>query len=263
MSTLDPNAAISAAQQQTAQSVAPTISNKSPLVYLGMRSVINPNTPIERQQDLLRPGDLQRKPYTLDADSAANLWYSWGEDDRSRFRSSLSLAGVDTTGYSDAQWASAWGNYVSQAAAYYQNGAGKQVTPWDILSMDRRDRESQGPKTTTSTNTSTNLSTKGDVEGTAYDIARALLGRAPTDDEVSKYTQVINEKERANPTTQTTTTTTQPSGSSSSTSTTSGGVSAASAQNTLRKQVQGESDYGEYQAATTYYDALVQMLGGG
>lgn len=205
----------------------------------------------------------QDRPNITTSSQAYNLWLDWDEGQRSKFRAALTLTGLDTSGYRDADWANAWKAYVDQAAGYYRDGQGSNISPWDILAMDRREREAQIPKTTTQTSSSVNLSSKADVEASAYDIARALLGRAPTDDEVAKYTEVINAKERANPNVTTTTTTTKGGEVLNQSSTTSGGFSAQAAQNELRKQAQGEDDYAEYQAATTYYNALYQMLGGG
>lgn len=200
---------------------------------------------------------------TASAKAVSSLYYDWDDKQKAEFKSALALTGVDTTGWQDGQFANAWGSYVGQAAAYYRNGQGKQITPWDVLVMDRRNREGQVPKTTTNTSTSVNLSSQADVEAAAYDIARSLLGRAPTDAEIARYTSIINARERANPAKTTTTTTTQPGGDSTSSSTSSGGFGAGAAQDEIRKQAQGEEGYAEYQAATTYFGALMGMLGGG
>lgn len=230
-------------------------STKDPLVFIGTGYKFD-----QSGKPMYELGQQQQR--AVSSTAAGALYYDWDDKTKSQFKAAVTLAGKDTTGWQDGDYAAEWRKYVGQAGAYYRNGQGKAVTPWDILVMDRANREAQGPVTTTNTSTSVNLSTQADVSAAAYDIARTLLGRAPTDAEIAKYTSVINARERANPTTTTTTTTTQPGGSSSSSSSTSGGFSAAAAQDEIRKQAQATEGYAEHQAATTYFNAFMQMLGG-
>jgi hypothetical protein len=204
----------------------------------------------------------------------SNQYYLWDEPTKQKFRSELALTGAEVDRMSDAQIQKAWASYVAQAGAYWQNGNGKALTPWDVMSMDRANRERQGPTTSTSTSTSTalDISTREDAAYIAQQAARSLLGRDPTRQEVTTLLGSLNAYERKNPrvTTSTQTSTTQPGGaggggdtSSTSTSNTQGGVSEQARAMLAQDQLKQNKEYGAYQAATTYYQAMMQTLARG
>lgn len=92
-----------------------------------------------------------------------------------------------------------------------------------------------------------------------------FLGRNATDEEVAAFTVSINASERANPTVSDTTTTTSyrdgEQVSQSSNSTTSGGLTGAARQQIVADEAMQKPEYGAYQAASTYWNALQQSLG--
>lgn len=223
-------------------------SDKNPWVYLGPYGP--PSQP--------GVGQVYAAPNVVTYEEASKLWYSWDEKDRAKFRSSLALTGIDTKGMADAEYAAAWDAYVKQAAAYYRGGAGKKLTPWDILATDRRYRESEAvakPKTVTST--SLNLSTREDAMGIASAVSQQLLGRDMTPAEVDQLLKKLNAAEKANPST--TTQTTNADG-TQQTSITTGGFTDTGRGAIAEEQAKGSEGYAEYQAATTLYGALMEMM---
>lgn len=234
------------------------IDPQNPNVYLGRK-------PTEKQRRM-NPGMaavLERSgavPDIVEQDNLQNVsnqYYLWDDATRQRFRAEVALTGVDVTRASDQDMSKIWGSYAAQSAAYWMNGTGKPITPWDVISMDRQNREAQGPRTSTSTNM--NLSSLGDAKYIAQQAARSLLGRDPTQSEVNTLLNSLNAAERANPTTSTTVT--QASG--DSTTTTSGGVSDATRAMQAQDQLKKSNEYGAYQAATTYYNDMISVIRGG
>ena len=126
-----------------------------------------------------------------------------------------------------------------------------------------------GPKSRTTTNRSVDLSSPEDVKALASQMLAELLGRAPTTKELAQFRSAINAEERSNP--QVTTVTQQLSPDlatgevrvTDESSTTSGGVSDAARAALVSSPVQDTKEYGKYQAGTTYFDAMMQMIGGG
>lgn len=198
----------------------------------------------------------------------ANQYYTWDEGTKQKFRTELALTGLETDRMSDAQLQKAWASYVAQSGAYWQNGNGRGLTPWDIVSMDRSSREKvrRGPTTTTSTSTALDISTRQDAAYIAQQAARSLLGRDPTQQETTKLLGALNAYERNNPRVSTSTTVTQPAGAegepgeSTSTSTTTGGVGEGARAMIAQEQLKQGKEYGAYQAATTYFNAMMQTL---
>ena len=91
-----------------------------------------------------------------------------------------------------------------------------------------------------------------------------MIGRAPTDKELATFKATLNGYERGHPELTTTTENYDDMGNVSATNVVhSGGVTDAARQTVLGKGVQKTKEYGKYQAGTTYFNALLQMLGGG
>jgi len=100
-------------------------------------------------------------------------------------------------------------------------------------------------------------------EAVAQQAAKSLLGRDPTQAEITKLLGSLNQYERNNPRVTTTESIQQPGGGGSQTSTTTGGVSADARAMIAQDQAKQGPEYGAYQAATTYYQAMMQVLGRG
>lgn len=167
----------------------------------------------------------------------------------------------------------------------YSAQSGKEFTPWDVLNsysnnsgkfgtVRRGDWEYDiatgekvkyvGPKSKTTTQKRIDLSSAEDVRAIATNALAELLGRAPTQEELGQFRASINSLEEKNPTLATTTETLNDMGEVIDTSTkTSGGLSAEARAMAVSDKAKAGPEYGKYQSGTTYWGALMQMIGGG
>lgn len=238
---------------------------KDPLVYMGSDAPFNRSSLFIAGSPAFKTASLMDKPATLTSSEAKNAFFNWDEKTRDKFLTQLNLAGYDTTQLKDGQISDLWGAYVDQAARYYQDGNGKQLTPWDILAKDMYQRESymKKPRTVTQTSTQSNLSTTEDAHAIFLTAAQSLLGRDPTKGEISSFQKTLNSYEQAHPTVTTQTSKYIGDELQSQSSKTTGGVSADTRTIMAQSDVKADPEFGAYQAATTYFDALQQMIGGG
>lgn len=175
-----------------------------------------------------------------------------------------------------------WDNMLQRAFTFSQKGD-KKWTPWDVVNSYNTGATAGeikqgdwmvdaatnakikyvGPRSTTQVNKHVDLSSAEDVQAITTNALTQLLGRAPTDKEVAQYKATINGYEKAHP--QSTTTTTQISAegvAGDTSSTTTGGATDAGRQALISQGAVGTPEYNKYQAGTTYYNALLAMIGG-
>lgn len=237
-------------------------SSQDPLVFLGYSKTTLP--------EHFNVGSMDPNYYkrltgekTATLSEVAGQYYNWDTKTRDKFLSQLNLAGYDTNQMKDSQIAGMWASYAQQAAAYY--AVGKALTPWDILSKDMEQREAymRTPRTVTQTSTAYDMSTREDAHAIFLQAAQSLLGRDPTKSEISAFQKALNAYEKANPTITTQTTNYLGDEVTGQTSTTKGGVKEGARQLMAVEDVKQDPEYGAYQAATTYFDAMMQMIGGG
>lgn len=198
---------------------------------------------------------------TLSKVDAQRSWYLMSDAERAALGTRLYRAGIvaDPNNYKQVQ--SAWQYAVEEAAEAYAAGR-QRMTPWDVIGMMAgTSGAAAGPKTTSYSSTSVNIPTKQDAAAAVRSIFQDAIGRDPTDGEIARYSSVIFGAAKANPTRTNTTTTTDASGNSTSSSTTSGGMTAAGYQEMLENKVRQDPEYGAYQAATTYMNALMDAIG--
>lgn len=240
----------------------PSKSAQEPLVFLGYNKV---DVPEHFGLGSMDPNYYSRlsgwKTATLS--EVAGQYYSWSQKTRDKFTSQLNLAGYDTSKMKDGQIAELWGYYAQQAASYL--AAGNRLTPWDVLAKDMEQREAymKTPRTVTQTSRSYDMSTREDAHAIFLQAAQSLLGRDPTKAETSAFQKALNAYEEANPTITTTTTDYLGDEVTGQTSTTKGGVKEGARQLMAMEDIKRDPEYGAYQAATTYFDAMMQMIGGG
>ncbi len=181
----------------------------------------------------------------------------------------------------------AWDKLLEQSwmmNKYSPEGAQK-YTPWDVLNsysnnankfgtIRRGDWEYDvatgekvkyvGPKSKTQTSKRIDLSSPEDVRAIATNALAQLLGRAPTQEELGKFKASINSLEEKNPLMATTTETLNDMGEVVNTETKqSGGLSAEARALAVSDQAKAGPEYGKFQSGTTYWGALMQMMGGG
>ncbi len=228
---------------------------KDPLVYLG-------HDESKLMGEMRFTAGTSYYDKTSKLSDVANQYYKWSDKTKNKFLTQLNLAGYDTSTMKDSQIAQLWGSYAAQAAQYYSQG--KKLTPWDILSKDREAREAymRTPRTVTQTATSYDLSTREDAHAIFLQAAQSLLGRDPTKAEISAFQKALNAYEKANPTVTTTTTNYMGDTVTGQSQTTKGGVKEGARQLMAMEDIKADPEYGAYQAATTYFDAMMEMIGG-
>ncbi len=198
----------------------------------------------------------------------ANNYYTFTPGERSVFLANVEKLGGDTTKMKDQDLFKIWQEYVVQAAMYTNKGI--DFNPWDVMGADiasqeeRRKSELTKPNvTTTATQQQIKLSTQQDAKAILYQASRTLLGRAPTETESADFFSSLNAAENANP--EMTTTTTERTGEGdivSQSSVSSGGMSADAKQLMTLEAAKKNPEYGAYQAATTFKDALMAKVYG-
>lgn len=249
-------------------------------VYMGKRQAFSDvlpgargNVKTNRQED-----------YYLSQNEADNLPAQWSTQETNDFIRSGVIRKIpgfnQNMGLPDVM--NQWNNFTTLSASLAKQGI--KMSPMDIMNT-YQSQEGQtfkkgnwmydavtgqpvqyvGPTSRTDTSTKVDLSTREDALALAKTSMAQLLGRAPTDDEVGNYLNLLNGYEKENPTRSTTTT--QISGETGeqigSTTKTSGGVTQAARAALLEKNMEGTKEYGAYQAATTYMSALMQTLSRG
>lgn len=177
---------------------------------------------------------------------------------------------------------SAWDDLVKSSMAFSQSGS--QWSPWDVMDSYKKKEnfgtvrrgdwlydaatgdkvKYVGPRSKTTTSKNIDLSSAEDVKALTTQMLTELLGRAPTVEELAKYRASINGYENANPEITTTTSKLDDMGEVvSQSSKTTGGASQAAIGGLVSDAAKEGPEYGKFQGATTYYNALMQMVGGG
>lgn len=237
------------AQAQSAQNApSATSSSTDPPLYWGAPSTSLGGHPTQRQVQ------------TKLASEALAEFYTWSDEERDQWGKRLYSAGYTKNPDDfDAQLAG-WKYAVANASDYWVN-ANKKMTPWSFMDMKTKQYQGSaeaGPQTRTSNSTQVNLPSKSDAEATIRAMFKDQLGRDPEDGEMDRYRSMMLAQFRKNPATTTTTTTIDTSGNQTSNSTSKGGFNP---QGWLEDEVQGDKEWGAYQAATTYFNALQSALG--
>ena len=116
------------------------------------------------------------------------------------------------------------------------------------------------PRSETTTSTSTDLSTFEDARAIMYEVAKSLLGRAPTKAESKQIQSVLNSYEKANPAVTTTTTNYMGDTVTGQESKTTGGVRAETRQLLAMDEAKKDPEYGAYQAATNGMNWLQELI---
>ena len=187
----------------------------------------------------------------------------------------------------------AWDNMVKSSALFNSKSGGpedKMWSPWDVMDSYSNNKgkfgtvtkgdwvfdvatgdrlKYVGPKSRTVTSKKVDLSSPEDAKVLVTQTLRELLGRAPNAKELAQFKSSISGYEKANPEVTTTTQQLSPDLASGEvnvtdeSSTTSGGVSDAARAALIQTPTVETKEFGKYQAATTYWDAMMQMISGG
>lgn len=203
----------------------------------------------------------------VSVDAAKMDIYSWSDEERAQWGKRLYGAGVIEDPADWAGMTKAWSYAVDQTAGF--NAGGKpNMTPWSFIdlleqqgafdkNLEERKKATE-PRTSTSTSINA-IPTRSDADAAIKTLFREQLGRDPEDGELDRYASMMLSKMRANPGSSTTVSTTDPvTGNSTSRSTSVGGFNPTSM---LEDKVKADPEWGAYQAATTYFNALQGALG--
>lgn len=225
--------------------------------------------------------------------NAQQLVGQWYMNDPSQYKSLVNKmimykVGGITADSGLPEVASAWDDML-QMAIGMNKAQGKKLktnwTPWDILESYNRKPGSMGthregdwlidiatgekvryvgPRTKTTKQSAVDLSNSDQVQAIAMDALTKLIGRAPTTKEIAKFKATLNGYEQAHPEVTTSTEHYDDMGNVTATDVSrSGGVDDAARASLIGSGVQKTKEYGKYQSGTTYFNALMQMIGGG
>jgi hypothetical protein len=241
------------------------LGSRQTLQSVGRRRTSNPGSAVPSYSDREMRSVVTDE--TLDEGSARNLIYAWyGTDKFSQWAQTLmSLGIIGEDEQSDIQALSAvWNDAVDLSIAMSVNG--RKVSPWDAvkaLAESKSYKAAGGGSftgTRTSTSTSIDLTDPATAKAIVNDALSQRLGRAATEEELATLRGVLNAAERAAPTVTTSSTTYQDGDAVSQSSTTSGGLTGAGRQQLILDEAMQKPEYGAYQAATTYFNALMQAV---
>lgn len=231
----------------------------------------------------------RKQPVWMSTDEAENDYYNWTTKRQGDFVSQGIVSGLLKLGDGPLEGATLWKKLVKEASNYGSNG--KEVSPYDLLASYVKssgggnawtsagvwqvntvtgERKYAGPGTYLGGGKASQVDTRVDL--TDPDTAKAvstkvfqdLMGRDPGAGELTAFASALHSAEEANPVVQNTTTqydTTTGQALSSSTSS-SGGVTSEGQQYLQQQQIKGKKEYGAYQAATTYQNALDALVFG-
>lgn len=187
-----------------------------------------------------------KKTGFLPQEAAQAAFFQWTPAELADAKQKMIEAGFQVSTPADVQ--SVWKMMVEGAAqtnvAHQQGAPGaRSMSPWQVLAHMAQANQTGAPTTQTST---TSLSAS-DVQHYADDAYQSQVGRDPTKAEAG-----------AIPSSTTSTTTQTTDGAGNTVSHTQSGADVAQL---AKEQAQAAPDYAEYQAATTYYDAMMSALG--
>lgn len=293
-----PNTLSTLVQQLQQNALAGTSNNAGPVqnnstIYFGFGAPATTGGDRQIAHGLpTQPSDQQ--PSQMTYQDARLLPLSWSQDQLKEFVNKgilYKMPGFNTNmGMPDI--VSAWDDLVKASYSFNSgtSAGGQKWTPFDVMDsytaqkgqygtvkqgdwvVDAQTGERikyTGPTSKTTTSKQFNLSSTGDVQALTTQVLTQALGRAPTPKEVAQYKATLNQQEARNPQVTTTTSQLTPDMATGQvsvgdqTQATTGGLSSAAEQQMVLNQAQQSQEYAKYQAGTTYFNALLQMLGGG
>lgn len=257
------------------------------------------NTELKIVEAQMAVGDARGHGYEeMDYESARLLPTGWSPERLKQFVNKGIMYGIPgfDVGMGMPEIVAAWDDLVKASAAF--STSGKKWSPWDVMesyggsgkqkfgTMTKGDwvydvatgerLKYVGKTTRTTKSEQVDLSSPEEVQALVTQVLREALGRAPNDQELARFKATISgyEKEHPQVTTVTETATTESieaarasggdvfAGAQQS-SVTEGGVSDAARAALVTAPTEETKEYGKYQAGTTYWDAMMQMIGGG
>lgn len=242
-------------------------------------------------------GDVKGHGYEeMTYDAARILPTGWGPERIKQFVNRGIMYGIPgfDVGMGMPEIVSAWDELVKASAIF--SAGGKKWTPWDVMetyggkegkfgTMTKGDwvydvatgerLKYVGKTTRKTTSEQVDLSSPEEVQALVTQVLREALGRAPNEKELARFKATISGFEKEHPlVTEVTETATAESieaarlsggdvfTGAQQKSVTSGGVTDAARAALVQAPTEETKEYGKYQAGTTYWDAMMQMIGG-
>lgn len=205
----------------------------------------------------------QPTPDLMSTDQAVGKFYTMSESERDRLRTKMIGAGMLDEDATFDETVAAWAKVVDRAADWQSFAPDKGYTPEDIIDLQfgGPDGSPAAPRTKTVVENQRTLTSNDDARALLRNMMRRDLGRTPSEKEVDDFQAKLNEAQTKNPYTRTTTTTYGADGSATgSETTTTGGIDEGGFADSYLENTDPESEYGRYQAATTYFNALMQAI---
>lgn len=237
------------------------------MVYMGKESTQNmPQAHISLPGETAEAGGPRTQHDAVTVQTAMNLPYTWSQDKVVSVEKQMREAGLNVQSFDDLY--RAWGSLVTRASRTFTLTSGKTaVSPWDLLEATKKENiangtlDKSGNIIRTSTHTSIYNVTDGDAWASMKQATANLLGRDPTDQEIRDFASRASNVASNHPSTTTTTSTTDTAtGNSSTSSSSAGGFDSNDLQHMAYTDAQNNPDYGAYQAAGTYMNALFGAL---
>jgi hypothetical protein len=198
-----------------------------------------------------------------------NQPFLWEQEEIVAAMKRMRVSGLPVESFDDL--VSAWGSLVDRAASSYSLSAGqKKVTPWDVLDMYKSEAKAVGSYTNfqermNGSQTVVNKSVAELTEGQAFTVLQSnmsqMLGRDPNDEEIKDYLHRMNSMAARNPSITRTIQRYKNGEVVSTRSENDPGFTADDMTQDAYEDIQRDDEYGEYQAATLYFNAAQQALG--
>lgn len=218
---------------------------------------------MDGQQPGVAPQATPASDETLTLQQASNMPYTWDEAEVADAMQKMRDAGMSVDSFDGL--VEAWGSLVYRAAMTYSLSEGKRkVTPWDVLDLYKDEAQASGVLgTQTRTMVSRNVTDidEGEAWSNLQGTLSQMLGRDPDDQELRDFTYRMNQLAARNPSVSKTITKYKNGEATSSSTHTKPGFTSADMAMEAYDSAQADPDYAEYQAASTYFNALQTALG--
>lgn len=204
-----------------------------------------------------------------DANEAALDVYNWSPETYADIARQMANVGmIDAENYTRADVLDAWKQLVKEAVEHHIARPNDLFTPLDMLDINHGNGEGSDGSVkkidpVKVVNKSVQISTNEEARNLLRGMLATKLGRKPTAMEVDDFQAALNEAQRANPTVTTSTSYFNAAGQKTSgDSFTSGGLDSNAFAEDQTDWRDPDSEYGRYQAATTYYNAMMGAIRG-
>lgn len=232
----------------------------APGPYAGGHTVSEPGTPdtVTTKKD---QGDK-----VLTASQAVDLPYLWDQDKITNAIKRMQDAGLEVNTFDDM--VGVWQGLVQRASKSYTLSGGKmQMTPWDALDLYKSESggDAAGSQGFTGSRTTVARNVTELSDGQSWSVLQStlqkMLGRDPSDEELRNFTYKMSQQAAHNPSITKTIAHYKDGQLTRTNSHTNPGFTMDDAVEAAYNRAQNNPDYGEYQAATTYFNAALSALG--